>query len=132
MIKTILDARALSDLALYGLQDIKGQDLLRMDLRQIDGAFTDFFILCTGTSDKHVQALADSVLDCLAQAGERAVSVEGMQSAEWVLLDFGNVVVHIFQEEKRRFYRLEKLWGDAASERVEQPVQPAFQPRRRV
>ncbi|MDX2284102.1 MAG: ribosome silencing factor [Bacteroidia bacterium] len=132
MIKTILDARALSDLALYGLQDIKGQDLLRMDLRQIDGAFTDFFILCTGTSDKHVQALADSVLDCLAQAGERAVSVEGMQSAEWVLLDFGNVVVHIFQEEKRRFYRLEKLWGDALSERIEQPVQPEFQPRRRV
>ena len=113
MTKLLLDAQALSDLAVQGLQEIKGKSIIRMDLRESDGAVTDFFIICTGTSDKHVQSLADSVIDFLKKEGERPISKEGTESGEWILLDYVNVVVHIFQEETRQFYRLESLWGDA-------------------
>lgn len=113
MTKILLDAKALSDVAVQGLQEIKGKSIIRMDLRESDGAVTDFFILCTGTSDKHVQSLAASVMDFMKKEGEKPLSKEGMDSGEWILLDYVNVVVHIFQEDPRNFYRLESLWGDA-------------------
>ena len=115
-----LNATQLSDIALDGLKEIKGREIVRMDLRNTDGAIADYFVVCTGTSDKHVQSLADSVLKFTKeQAGERPFSVEGMQTGEWVLLDFINVVVHVFQKEKREFFRLEELWGDAEFEEIE-------------
>ena len=120
MTQIILDAKALSDVAVKGLQEIKGKNIVRMDLRGSEGAVTDYFIICTGTSDKHVQALAESVLKIMKEVGERPISQEGFQTAEWILLDYVNVVVHIFQQEKREFYRLEKLWGDAQSEIIEE------------
>jgi len=120
MTSVALDAKALSDLAVEGLQEIKGQEILRMDLRGVDGAVTDYFVLCTGTSDKHVQALAESVMDMAREAGERPISKEGLDTGEWVLLDFVNVVVHVFQREQRLFYRLEDLWGDANFEAFEE------------
>ena len=113
MTKILLDAKALSDIAVKGLQEIKGQSITRLDLRESDGAVTDFFIICTGTSDKHVQSLAESVMEFMKKEGEKPLSKEGMESGEWVLLDYVNVVVHIFQEDFRNFYRLESLWGDA-------------------
>lgn len=115
MTKILLDAKALSDVAVKGLQEIKGKSITRMDLRESDGAVTDFFIICTGTSDKHVQSLAASVMEFMKKEGERPISKEGMENGEWVLLDYVNVVVHIFQEDFRNFYRLESLWGDAKS-----------------
>lgn len=115
MTKILLDAKALSDIAVKGLQEIKGKSITRMDLRGSDGAVTDFFIICTGTSDKHVQSLAEAVMDFMKKEGEQPLSKEGMESGEWVLLDYVNVVVHIFQEDFRNFYRLESLWGDAKS-----------------
>jgi ribosome-associated protein len=118
MIQTALDAKALSDVMVAGLQEIKGRNILRMDLRRLSGAITDFFVICTGTSDTHVQALAESAMKFAAQKGERPISKEGFQQGEWVLLDFGNVIVHVFQQDKREFYRLEKLWGDAAFEEI--------------
>lgn len=119
MTKIALDAKALSDLAIEALQDIKARHVLRMDLRKADGAITDYFVICSGTSDKHVQALAESVTKQAKEAGERPISVEGMGTGTWVLLDFVNVVVHIFQQQSRDFYRLESLWGDAETERFE-------------
>lgn len=119
MTKVAIDARTLSDLAVKGLQEIKGQEIVRMDMRHANGSVCDFFVLCTGTSDKHVQALAESVEVLLREAGERPLSREGMQKGEWVLLDYVNVVVHVFQAEARNFYRLEDLWGDAVFERME-------------
>lgn len=121
MTRVALDAKALTNLTIEGLQEIKGQDILRMDLRHVDGAVTDYFVICTGTSDRHVQALAESVLEMTKEAGERPISTEGLQAGEWVLIDFVNVVVHIFQRDVRDFYRLEDLWGDANFEEMREP-----------
>lgn len=90
-----------------------------MDLKGVDGAITDYFIICTGTSDRHVQSLAESVMEEMKKVGERPISKEGLQAGQWVLLDFVNVVVHIFQQEMRDFYRLEALWGDAPTEHID-------------
>lgn len=114
MTKIALDAQALSELAVKALQEVKGKDIVRMDLRQSDGSVTDYFVVATGTSDTHVKALSESVLKIIKQeAKEFPHAKEGVQGGEWVLVDYVNVVVHIFQKEKREFYRLEKLWGDA-------------------
>lgn len=119
MTKVFLDAKALSDLAIEGLLEKKGQNIVRLDLRDTEGAVTDFFVICTGTSDRHVEALAESVVDTLREkANERPLSVEGKETAEWVLADYFNVVVHIFQAEKRNFFRLEDLWGDGKREEI--------------
>lgn len=85
-----------------------------MDLRNVNGAITDFFVVCTGTSDRHVKALADSVEEfARKELRDKPISREGLQLGEWVLIDYVNIVVHIFLEEKRRFYDIEGLWGDA-------------------
>lgn len=116
---TTLDAKSLSNIVIGALQDIKARDIIRMDLRQSSGAVTDYFIICTGTSDTHIQALADSVREVVKrEARELPLSMEGVRAAEWVLIDYVNVVVHIFRQEKRDFYRLENLWGDADIERI--------------
>lgn len=116
MTQILLDAQALSEVAVKGLQEIKGQDIVKMDLRNTDGAITDYFVICTGTSDRHVQSLADSAMKFLATVGEKPISKEGLQHGEWVLLDYGNIVIHIFLRDVRTFYKLENLWGDAQSE----------------
>lgn len=117
-----LSSLSLTDLAIKGLQERKGIDILRMDLRRIDSSITDYFVICTGSSDRHVQALAESVVDTLREVGERPISKEGIQRGEWVVLDFVSIVVHIFLADKRTFYRLESLWGDAAMDYVSEPV----------
>lgn len=119
MTKVFLDAKALSDLAIEGLLEKKGKDIVRLDLRETEGAVTDFFVICTGTSDRHVESLAESVIDVIREkADERPLGVEGKEAAEWVLADYFNVVVHVFQAEKRSFYRLEDLWGDGKRDEI--------------
>lgn len=118
MTTQIIDSSQLSALAIEGLEELKGQDILLMDLREVDSSVTDYFVICTGTSDRHVQSLAQSVIDHLKKSNERPISKEGIQTGEWILLDYVTVVVHIFQEETRGFYRLEKLWGDAEFKRI--------------
>ena len=114
MTKKVLNPTQLSDLAINALQDLKGKNILKLDLRNIETAVTDFFIIATGTSDRHVQSLSDSVLDTMKkEAEELPISKEGMQGGQWTLVDYGSVVVHVFQEEQRDFYKLESLWGDA-------------------
>lgn len=90
----------------------KAQDVRLMDLRAVTD-MSDYFVVCHGDSDLHVQAIADAVLDGMAKEGVRAWHKEGIQFHRWVLLDYVDVVVHIFQKSEREFYALEKLWGDA-------------------
>ena len=97
----------------------RGQDVRILDLRPIPG-FTDFFVLATGTSDRHVRSLSDAVLEAARHTGERPLGVEDGGTARWVLVDLGDVVVHCFQRDAREFYSLERLWGDA--EDVELPL----------
>lgn len=112
--RTISASETLAEVAIKGLQDKKGLNIVRMDLRNVTGAVTDFFIICTGTSDKHVQALSYSAEKlALEELSDKPMSMSGYQAGEWVLIDFVDVVVHVFLQEKREFFNIEDLWGDA-------------------
>jgi ribosome-associated protein len=90
----------------------KGIDVRVLDLREMN-AFTDFFVIASGSSDRHARSVADSAIEALAREGERPLGVEGQETGRWLLVDFGEVVLHVFQPEVRTFYSLERLWGDA-------------------
>ncbi len=98
--------------------DKKAGDIRVLDLREM-GAFTDFFVIASGSSDRHARAVADAVVMDLSRRGERPLGVEGEEKGRWILVDLGSVVLHVFQPEVREFYALERLWGDA--ETVELP-----------
>ena len=99
------------------LRDRKALDLVVIDLRGISDA-ADYFVLCSGTSEPHILSLTDDIVDLLRGQGHRPWHVEGRQSLRWVLVDFVDVVVHIFGREAREFYGLERLWGDAPATRL--------------
>jgi len=105
--------------AVSAADEKKAQEIVVLRLSAIT-SFTDYFVICSGASSRQVQAIADEVLAQLKQRGVRPLSTEGYQNAEWVLIDYGPMVVHIFSEESRHFYDLERLWRDA--ERVPLPV----------
>jgi ribosome-associated protein len=94
------------------LEDAKVRDITVLDVRKISD-FTDYMVIATGTSNRHVQSTADKVVDALRTHGVRAVGMEGGKTGDWVLIDFGDVVAHVMREEIRDFYNLEKLWSDA-------------------
>ncbi len=94
------------------LQDKKALDILLLDLRAVTDT-ADFFFLCSGSSDLHVKALAEELCDQLRAAGHPPWHVEGFEARRWVLIDFVDIVVHIFRQEVREYYALERLWGDA-------------------
>ncbi|MBX3279649.1 MAG: ribosome silencing factor [Acidobacteria bacterium] len=98
--------------------DKKAQEILVLRLAEIT-SFTDYFIICSGNSTRQVQAIADAVSDKLKRRGVRPMHTEGYANAEWVLIDYGIFVVHIFTEASRRFYDLERLWRDAMRVEVE-------------
>ena len=90
----------------------KATDIVILDLRQI-ASFTEYFVLCTGANARQVGAIADSVEEQLRKVGKRPLHTEGYSSAEWILLDYGDFIVHIFSSASRRFYDLERVWRDA-------------------
>ena len=94
------------------LQDKKALAITLLDLRDITDT-CDYFLLCTGTSEQHVRSLVDAVRDQLAELGEKPWHIEGADTRRWVLIDYVDFVVHIFREDARDFYALERLWGDA-------------------
>ena len=103
-----------------GLQEIKGENITVLYLREIENAVTDFFIIAEGNSNTQVNALSESVHKSVREnVGDRPWHVEGRDNAEWVLMDYVNVVVHIFQKGIREFYDLEGLWGDAEVSHIE-------------
>lgn len=108
---------------LKGIFEKKGQDVLKIDLRNLENRITDFFIICHGSSVNLVDSLCDSVEDIVRkEAGENPLHVEGLENCFWVLLDYGNVVVHVFLEEYRHFYSLESLWADATMEAMKDNI----------
>ena len=97
-----------------GLQEIKGQNITVLDLREIENAVTDFFIIAEGNSNTQVNSLADSVHKVVREnVGDKPWHIEGRDNSEWVLMDYVTVVVHVFQKGIREFYDLEGIWGDA-------------------
>jgi ribosome-associated protein len=107
------------DRAIRAAEDKKAIDLTVLDLRKAAG-FTDFFLICSGSNPRQIRAIADSVMETLAEDGVKPAHVEGYDRSEWVLLDYFDFIVHIFVPETRMFYGLERLWGNA--ERIEVPA----------
>lgn len=112
--KELSEAQILVDILIKGLQEKKAENIVTIDLRGLENAICDFFIICSGTSNTHVSALAKAAEEEARKTlGEKPWHSEGFGNAEWVLLDYVNTVVHIFQEEARNFYNIEGLWADA-------------------
>jgi ribosome-associated protein len=106
-----------------GIFEKKGKDVLKIDLRKLENRIADYFIICHGSSTTQVDTICDSVEDSVREvAGEKPLHIEGLDNCFWVLLDYGNVVVHIFLEEYRNFYSLESLWADASIEAMEDKI----------
>src|SRR5215831_4455961 len=99
--------------AVKAIEGKKGEDIVILEMDKSSGAFTDYFVVCSGTNPRQIQAIADDVQKNLAEAGQRPNSVEGYNQAEWVLLDYVDFVLHIFSERARKFYDLERLWKSA-------------------
>lgn len=115
-----LDERMLA--ALHAAAEKKALNLVALDLREV-ATFTDFFLIATGTNTRQVQAISDEVAEQLKKLGTRPARIEGHKSAEWVLLDYGDFIFHVFEDKARRFYDLERLWREAA--RVQLPAELA-------
>jgi ribosome-associated protein len=111
-----LDERML--MALSAAAEKKAINSVVLDLREI-ASFTDYFVITSGSNERQVQAISDGIVDALKKAGSAAARVEGYKTAEWILLDYGDFVVHVFDEKARTFYDLERLWRE--SRRVELP-----------
>jgi ribosome-associated protein len=99
--------------AVKAIEGKKGEDVVILEMDKNSGAFTDYFVVCSGTNPRQIQAIADDVEKQMAEAGQRPNSVEGYSQAEWVLLDYVDFVLHIFSERARKFYDLERLWKSA-------------------
>ena len=99
-------------IALSAASEKKALNLVVLDLREI-ASFTDYFVLTSGNNERQVQAISDGIVETLKKAGSPAARVEGYKTAEWILLDYGDFVVHIFDEKARKFYDLERLWRDS-------------------
>ena len=118
------EAELLLENVIKGIFEKRGQDVLKIDLRKLENRITDFFVICHATSTTQVDSICDSVEDTVRiGTGEKPVHVEGLDNCFWVLLDYGNVVVHIFLEEYRQFYSLESLWADASIEAIKDKMQ---------
>ena len=109
-----MTSEELSQIIIKGMEDRKAEDIKVLDLRDVKGSISDFFIICSGNSDTQLQAIAESVEKEVKEThNERPWRKEGFTNREWILLDYVSVVVHIFKRDKGEFYALEDLWGDA-------------------
>jgi ribosome-associated protein len=109
-----VSSEKLSETIVKGMQEKKATDIVVMDLRKVKNAVADFFVICSGNSDKQLDAIADSVDEEVYKAlKENPWHTEGKNNKEWMLLDYIDVVVHVFRKDRREFYALERLWGDA-------------------
>ena len=116
----ITSSQKLSSLIVKGMQEKKANDIVLMDLRKVKNAVADFFVICSGNSDKQLDAIADSVdTEVFKGLKENPWHIEGKNNKEWMILDYTNVVAHIFRKDRRSFYALEKLWGDAEITEIE-------------
>lgn len=127
--KVVQDESAmLAEIVVKGIQEKKGKEIVCLNLRNIENAVCDYFIICHGDSNTQVEAIANSVdYEVKKATGENPWHKEGTQNAEWVLVDYVNVVVHIFQKDARGFYNLEKLWADAERTAISEDQVNSFQ-----
>jgi ribosome-associated protein len=120
------DSDKLADVVVRGMQEKKGLDIVVMNLKELKNAVSDYFIVCSASSDTQLEAIARSVEEEVEKlTGQNPWQTEGRMNREWVLLDYVDVVVHIFLRDRRQFYALEELWGDAEITYIEEETVPA-------
>jgi ribosome-associated protein len=120
MTKNKITADQLITAIISGIEDVKGQDINILDLREIENTVCDYFVVCEGTSNTQVSAIVNSIQKKVSrEVKDKPWHVEGEQNAEWVLIDYVNVVVHVFQKHIRAYYDIESLWGDAKSTHIQ-------------
>ncbi|WP_139958169.1 ribosome silencing factor [Flavicella sediminum] len=114
MSKKNISTDQLISIIIEGIEDVKGEDIQLLDLRDIENTVCDYFVVCSGNSNTQVKAISGAIQKKVGKEGqEKAWHVEGESNAEWVLIDYVHVVVHVFQKQIREFYDIESLWGDA-------------------
>ncbi|AEH01554.1 MULTISPECIES: ribosome silencing factor [unclassified Lacinutrix] len=120
MVKNQVNADALITTIISGIEDVKGKDINILDLRDIENTVCDYFIICEGTSNTQVNAIVSAVQKKVSkELKDKPWHIEGEDNAEWVLMDYVNVVVHVFQKHIREYYDIESLWGDAKTTVIE-------------
>ncbi len=114
------NSEKLSDVIIRGMQEKKATDIVVLDLRKVKNAVADFFVICSGNSDRQLDAIADSVDEQVYKTlNENPWHTEGKNNKEWMLLDYIDVVAHVFRKDRREFYALERLWGDADIKQID-------------
>lgn len=109
----------LIDEIINGIENVKGENIHQLDLRELDNTPCEFFIVCSGNSNTQVTAIVNSIHKTVSKSlSEKPFHTEGLDNAEWVLIDYVNVVVHVFQNPVREYYNIEELWGDAKSKQI--------------
>jgi ribosome-associated protein len=121
--KKIMPSEDLVKLATAALEEIKAQDITTIDVRG-KTSITDFMLIASGTSSRHVKSLIDNVLEKVKEQGVRPIGTEGMDTGEWALLDLGDIVVHVMLPTARQFYDLERLWQGAEQSRAQFSAEP--------
>jgi len=120
MAKKIVNLDLLIAEVIKGIEDVKGENISIIDLREIENTVCDYFIICDGTSNTQVSAIAASIQKNVSKSlKDKPWHVEGESNAEWILIDYVNIVVHVFQKQVRQFYNLEELWGDGKITNIE-------------
>ncbi|WP_142785452.1 ribosome silencing factor [Changchengzhania lutea] len=120
MAKENINADQLISVIISGIEDVKGKEINILDLREIENTVCDYFIICEGTSNTQVNAIVNSIQKTVSkELKDNPWHTEGVDNAEWVLIDYVNVVVHVFQKHIREYYDIESLWGDAKTTVIE-------------
>ena len=116
MVNKEKSANNLLEEIIRGIENVKGEDIQQMDLREIENTPCEFFVICSANSNTQVTAIVNSIQKTVSKAlQEKPFHTEGLEVAEWVLIDYVNIVVHVFKKQTREFYNIEELWGDAKS-----------------
>ncbi len=114
MAKKIDATNILLENIINAIQDVKGKEIISLDLRKIDSAICKYFVICTGTSNTHVNSIESNIKKTISRdLSEKPFHIEGNNIGEWVLMDYSDIIVHVFQEKTRAFYNIEDFWGDA-------------------
>ena len=114
MAKKLDETNILLENIINVIQNVKGKELISLDLRKIESAICKYFVICTGTSSTHVNSIESNLKKAIAkELGEKPWHIEGNNIGEWVLMDYSDIIVHILQEKTRFFYKIEEFWGDA-------------------